>query len=482
MFIIRDRALALMLLVFLYLWSGILGCAITSKVKVREEETEPALEMRQAVREEAVSPPGSVSLEWDANTAPDLAGYNIYYGTSSRDYDESIDVGNYTSITISDLEVGETYYFAVTLYLNDGSESDFSNEVRHTISEGTTLLLIGLGPTGEGQVEVLDPDFDKLRWLMVQWSDYNTANGESYIASGDIDGDGKGEIVIGLGPVSGNSSIPSGYFEIFDDDYSHLSWGRITWPSYNSSNGETRPACGDVDGDGKDEIIIGLGSGPSNGGWIQIFDYEAGKTTHKAWMQVNWPAYNSSNGETWPACGDVDGDGKDEIIIGLGSYSANGGWFEIFDDASAGYAHLEWMRASGTDYNSSNGETRPACGDVDGDGKDEIIIGLGSYPAEGGWFEVFDDASAGYAHLARLRVSWSKYNSSNGETWPTCGDVDGDGKDEIIIGLGSYSANGGWFEIFDDASVGYAHLAWPRVHWTDYNSTNGETRPAMMQK
>jgi hypothetical protein len=60
--------------------------------------------------------------------------------------------------------------------------------------------------------------------------------------------------------------------------------------------------------------------------------------------------------------------------------------------------------------------------------------------------------------------------------------VDGDGKDEIIIGLGSFPANGGWFEVFDDASAGYAHLTWSRVNWDDYNSSNGETRPAVMQK
>jgi hypothetical protein len=285
--------------------------------------------------------------------------------------------------------------------------------------------------------------------------------------------------VLGLGPVSGNPSVPAGHFEILDDDYSHLVWGKIEWSSYNSSNGETWPACGDVDGDGKDEIIVGLGSFPA-GGWIEIFDYEAGKATHKHWVQVNWSNYNSSNGETRPACGDVDGDGKDEIIVGLGFFPA-GGWFEVFDDASAGYAHLAWLRVNLNDYNSSNGETRPACGDVDGDGKDEIIVGLGSHPTNGGWIEIFDDASAGYAHLARPRVNWSNYNSSNGETRPACGDVDDDGKDEIIVGLGSFPA-GGWIEVFDDASAGYAHLAWPRVNWSNYNSSNGETRPAVMQK
>ena len=34
----------------------------------------------------------TVTLAWDANTEPDLAGYKIHYGTASHDYSRSIDV------------------------------------------------------------------------------------------------------------------------------------------------------------------------------------------------------------------------------------------------------------------------------------------------------------------------------------------------------------------------------------------------------
>jgi len=70
-----------------------------------------------------------VTLAWDANTEKDLAGYNIYYGTSSGNYDASVDVGNWTSCTIAGLEEGQTYHFAATAYDFDGNESDFSSEV-----------------------------------------------------------------------------------------------------------------------------------------------------------------------------------------------------------------------------------------------------------------------------------------------------------------------------------------------------------------
>ena len=76
--------------------------------------------------------PGAVTkatLEWDPNSEPDLAGYKLHYGLASRSYDTTIDVGNRTTYTITDLSVGETYYIAATAYNTSGLESGYSNEV-----------------------------------------------------------------------------------------------------------------------------------------------------------------------------------------------------------------------------------------------------------------------------------------------------------------------------------------------------------------
>jgi len=74
-----------------------------------------------------------ITLIWDANTEPDLEGYKLYYGYASREYPYSIDVGNLTSYTVTDLEAGETYYFTVTAYNASGYESDYSDEVNYEV-------------------------------------------------------------------------------------------------------------------------------------------------------------------------------------------------------------------------------------------------------------------------------------------------------------------------------------------------------------
>ena len=75
----------------------------------------------------------TVTLAWDANTEPNLAGYILHYGNASGSYSTEVDVGNTTMAALSGVDEGQTYYFAATAYNVNGNESTFSNEVRYTI-------------------------------------------------------------------------------------------------------------------------------------------------------------------------------------------------------------------------------------------------------------------------------------------------------------------------------------------------------------
>jgi hypothetical protein len=79
-----------------------------------------------------------VTLAWDSNTDPDLAGYIAYWGTSSRNYPYLTDVGNNTTHTITGLEKGQVYYFALTAYDSDYNESGYSDEVVYSGSAPNT--------------------------------------------------------------------------------------------------------------------------------------------------------------------------------------------------------------------------------------------------------------------------------------------------------------------------------------------------------
>src|ERR1700758_5025216 len=52
----------------------------------------------------------SVTLAWDPNPAPGIVGYRLYSGTSSGVYTQSTNVGNITSVSVSPLQTGKTYF------------------------------------------------------------------------------------------------------------------------------------------------------------------------------------------------------------------------------------------------------------------------------------------------------------------------------------------------------------------------------------
>jgi hypothetical protein len=74
----------------------------------------------------------SITIAWDLNEEPDLAGYRLHIGTSSGNYDTSIDTGNVSSYTVSgQLLYGFVYYIALSAYNTAGAESTKSPEISY---------------------------------------------------------------------------------------------------------------------------------------------------------------------------------------------------------------------------------------------------------------------------------------------------------------------------------------------------------------
>ena len=101
---------------------------------------------------------GSATLSWtppttnvDSTPLTDLAGYKVYYGTSSGNYTQSININNTATTTyqIDNLTDGTTYYFSVTAYDTLNNESGYSNEACRTIGTSTCNSSTG-GDNGGG--------------------------------------------------------------------------------------------------------------------------------------------------------------------------------------------------------------------------------------------------------------------------------------------------------------------------------------------
>jgi len=76
------------------------------------------------------APPQSATLAWDPSPGTDIiTNYNLYYGVASATYTNVVAAGTNTTVSISNLVDGTTYYFAATALDTNGLESDYSTEV-----------------------------------------------------------------------------------------------------------------------------------------------------------------------------------------------------------------------------------------------------------------------------------------------------------------------------------------------------------------
>ncbi|MGD9288433.1 MAG: fibronectin type III domain-containing protein, partial [Desulfobacterales bacterium] len=145
----------------------------------------------------------SVTLAWDANSEPDLAGYKIYYGEASGEYSEIIDIANNPSgwssgcgsvydpfktecceFTLKDLEEGEKYYLAAKAYDEDGNESAYSEELVHIAEDTTPPTLTITTPTSGSTYSTSQPQLsiggtasDNVAVTLVSWSNSRGGNG-----------------------------------------------------------------------------------------------------------------------------------------------------------------------------------------------------------------------------------------------------------------------------------------------------------------
>lgn len=234
-----------------------------------------------------------------------------------------------------------------------------------------------------------------------------------------------------------------------------------TFGAFLQGWGNTRPAIGNLDGVGLSEFVVG--GGPGSAGQLAVYS-PTGNWTKT--VQVNAPGYNAYNGETRPAVGDLDGDGKAEIVVGLGK----GGWGALPVFVWQGtelVLPFQVVVDDGTDYNRLNGETRPALGDLNGDGKADLVVGRGA--GGGGRLAVFVSSPTGHAFKGWLVVRMGNGSIFTGETRPAMGDLDGDGRAEIVVmhpaGLGASSPGVAVFtsEGRQVAYTAVGNAGWPAI-------------------
>ncbi len=107
----------------------------SSKVNTSYKMDEVACKAASGISASATAK-GKITVAWDINKDEKVAGYKVYYGLSSREYKNCVDIGNPAEVspgaikyTLINLEEGKKYYIAVVAYDKNNNKSAFSSEI-----------------------------------------------------------------------------------------------------------------------------------------------------------------------------------------------------------------------------------------------------------------------------------------------------------------------------------------------------------------
>ncbi len=317
----------------------------------------------------------------------------------------------------------------------DGADGDADGDGRSNQDEyegGTDptspaciLASPGSGPDNPPKGHGYYTDGTPVDWL--QFTAYGVIAWGLNLVGGDIDGDGIDEVITGPGPGAVFGPHVRGW-KMVDDTVTSMP--QVNFFAYGTLKYGVNVACGDVDGDGSDEIITGAGPGAVFGPHVRGWNYDGSAVS--AIGAISYFAYGTPKYGVNVTLGDIDGDGYDEIITGAGPGTVYGphvrGW-NYDNSAIAAIPSVSFLA-----YSTNQWGVNVACGDIDGDGIDEIVTGAGPGTVFGphvrGW-----NVDGGQA-TPISQVSFFAFDTTRWGVNVACGDFDGDGVDEIVAGPG----------------------------------------------
>lgn len=328
-----------------------------------------------------------------------------------------------------------------------------------------TLKLIvhdALGQTKEALVRITTPVPEKTGWPKIFPGFY-----EGSLVMADIDNDGKQEmffsgtddkyipVLHGLRedgsemngfpirpvttnngyymttPVIGDIGIPnSGKVIAFiygGSLYVYDKTGKLLpgWPqvltSYQYST--LYPVLADLFGDGRKELIIANRDGTQSNGYVHAYFNDG--TVVPGWpVKTAFPVYDTVT------VADIDGDGKDEVLI-------NDFWFDFYNNTAGNFYawHGDGSLANGFPVVIDKGSYKsPIAGDIDGDGKTDLIVDAVN------WFDDVDRIFA-FDGSGKVKAGWPVTTKAPVQSF-LLSDIDNDGRPDIVsaqaFGLGQW--------------------------------------------
>jgi hypothetical protein len=243
---------------------------------------------------------------------------------------------------------------------------------------------------------------------------------------GDVDGDGRGDLIVGVlgGAFNPNRTTIANLHLLARD-------GAGTWVARTGQllpvidvGSESVPALVDLDRDGDLDLLLANKIDPAHQTVGKIYRLENTGTPRAPAFRLTGVLPVGATYHPAPTFGDLDGDGDPDLL--LGSWSARVGYYRN-DGGGAVPTFTPVDTAFLTITRGSN--TVPALGDLDGDGDLDLLIG----EASGALNFYRNDGSAREPRFVLVSDTFEGIDVGR-RSAPALADVDGDGDLDLVVG------------------------------------------------